>query len=59
MGDFGNLTPAFIALLVLGGQIGLPVLVLTTLRCKKLNRHSTFVNFCLTGIIYSIVFCLL
>jgi len=54
-----NLAPAFAALLALGGQILLPVLVLTTLCSKRLNRRSTFVNLCVTLILYSIVLCLL
>ncbi len=59
MGAHTYLAPAFVALLALGGQIGLPILVLTFLRCKKLNRRATYVNFCITVIIYSLVFCLL
>jgi len=59
MGEHTYLAPAFIALLALGGQVGLPILVLTFLRSKKLNRRSTFVNFCITVIIYSLVFCIL
>jgi len=59
MGYHTNLAPVFVALLALGGQIGLPVLVLTSFRSKRLNRPSTFVNFCITLIIYSLVFCIL
>jgi hypothetical protein len=59
MGQHTYLAPVFIALLALGGQIGLPILVLTFLRSKKLNRRSTFVNFCITLIIYSLAFSLL
>jgi hypothetical protein len=59
MRDYTNLLPAFVALLALGGQIGLPILVLTCLRSKRLNRHPTFVNCCVTAIIYSLVFCIL
>ena len=54
-----HLVPAFAALLALGGQVGLPILVLTCLRSKRLNLHSTFVNCCVTPIIYSLVFCIL
>ena len=54
-----QLVPAFVTLLALGGQVGLPILVLTCLRFKRLNRHSTFVNCCVTSIIYSLVFCIL
>jgi hypothetical protein len=58
MGHDG-LAPAFAALLALGGQVLLPVLILTTLYSKRLNRHSTFINFCVTLVLYSLVFCLL
>ena len=57
--DRDGLAPAFAALLALGGQILLPVLILTTLYSKRLNRRSTFVNFCITLILYSLVLCLL
>jgi len=56
---YAHLVPAFVTLLALGGQVGLPILVLTCLRFKRLNRHSTFVNCCVASIIYSLVFCIL
>jgi hypothetical protein len=56
---YAHLVPAFVTLLALGGQVGLPILVLTCLRFKRVNRHSTFVNCCITSIIYSLVFCIL
>ena len=61
MGDFSNLAPAFVALLAAGGQVGLPILILTSFRWKGpcRSRHWTFVNLCFTGIIYSVAFCLL
>lgn len=59
MGEHTYLAPAFITLLALGGQIGLPILVITFLRSKKLTRRWTFVNFCITLIIYSLAFCIL
>jgi hypothetical protein len=59
MGQHTYLAPVFIVLLALGGQIGLPILVLTFLRSKKLSRRSTFVNFCITLIIYSLAFSIL
>ena len=59
MGEHSYLAPAVIALLAIGGQVGLPILVLTLLRSKKVNRRSTFVNFCITVIIYSLVFSIL
>jgi len=54
-----NLAPAFIALLAAGGQVGLPILILTSMFSKGLKRHWTFVNLCFTEIIYSYAFCLL
>jgi hypothetical protein len=59
MNNHSDIAPAFVVLLALGGQVGLPILVFTSLRFKRLNLHSTFVNFCMTLIIYSLVFCLL
>ena len=57
--SYDGLAPASAALLALGGQVLLPILILTTLYFKRLNRHSTFVNFCVTLILYSLIFCLL
>jgi len=59
MGRHENLAPAFVTLLALGGQVGLPILVLTSLYSKRLNRLSTFINFCVTLILYSLIFCIL
>jgi hypothetical protein len=56
---YAHLVPAFVALLALGGQVGMPILILTCLRSKRLNRHSTFVNCCVASIIYSLAFCML
>ncbi|KAI0068130.1 hypothetical protein BV25DRAFT_523845 [Artomyces pyxidatus] len=57
--SIGYLAPAFAALLILGGQVGLPILVLTCFISKRLHKHATIINFCITMIIYSVVFCLL
>ncbi|KAI9512523.1 hypothetical protein F5148DRAFT_850432 [Russula earlei] len=59
MRDHAELAPAFEVLLAVGGQCGLPILVLTSLRSRRVNPSSTFVNLCLTLIIHSLVFCLL
>lgn len=37
----------------------MPILVLTFLLSKKVSRHPTIVNFCVTWILYSISYCLL
>ncbi|KAA1467986.1 hypothetical protein DENSPDRAFT_833164 [Dentipellis sp. KUC8613] len=52
-----NLVPLYAVLLILGGQAGLPLLVFTFLT-KRVHRHPTFINFCITMIIYSVIFCL-
>lgn len=40
-------------------QIGLPILILTFLFAKSVHRHRTLVNFCITWLIYSVVYSLL
>ncbi|THH13585.1 hypothetical protein EW146_g6656 [Bondarzewia mesenterica] len=57
--NLGSLVEVYTALLLVGGQAGLPIVVLTFLFSKNVHRHPTFVNFCITIIIYSIVFSLL
>lgn len=57
-----DLTPyraAFLLMLIIGGQVGLTLLVLTLLLWKGIQRHPTLINFCITWIIYSTVYCLL
>ncbi|KIJ66283.1 hypothetical protein HYDPIDRAFT_174427 [Hydnomerulius pinastri MD-312] len=53
-----HLTSVYLALLITGGQVGLPIIVLTALTCKKLSWHPTLINLCTTWIIYSIIYCL-
>ena len=53
-----DLQPLFIFLQVFGGQIGMPLFVGTLLFAPSVKRHLTLVNFCLSWIIYSIVYCL-
>jgi len=53
-----QLTPLFVTLQVIGGQVGLPLFIGTMLFSKKIKRHLMLVNFCGSWIIYSIVYCL-
>ncbi|KAL5501409.1 hypothetical protein ACEPAH_8669 [Sanghuangporus vaninii] len=48
----------FIFLQVFGGQIGMPLFIVTMLFAPSVKRHLTLVNFCASWIIYSIVYCL-
>ncbi|KAH7908006.1 hypothetical protein BJ138DRAFT_1182048 [Hygrophoropsis aurantiaca] len=56
--DLRHLSTTYLFLLVSGGQIGLPIIVFTVLYSRKLAWHPTLVNFCITWIIYSVVYCL-
>ncbi|KLO12757.1 hypothetical protein SCHPADRAFT_399713 [Schizopora paradoxa] len=49
----------FLGLQITGGQILLPLLVLTTIFSRKAPRSSVFINFCISWILYSIVYSLL
>jgi hypothetical protein len=57
--DLGHLRTAYLVLHIIGGQVGLPIMVLTFLLCKNVSRHPTLVNFCITWIVYSVSYCLL
>ena len=57
--DLSGLTPVFFAIHLAGGHIGLPILVGTFLFSKTAKRHPTIVNFCVTWIFYSVIYCLL
>ncbi|KAL5512797.1 hypothetical protein ACEPAG_3063 [Sanghuangporus baumii] len=48
----------FIFLQVFGGQIGMPLFIVTMMFAPSVKRHLTLVNFCASWIIYSIVYCL-
>ncbi|OCB92249.1 hypothetical protein A7U60_g341 [Sanghuangporus baumii] len=48
----------FVFLQVFGGQIGMPLFIVTMLFAPSVKRHLTLVNFCASWIIYSIVYCL-
>ena len=57
--DLSDLTSVFFAIHLAGGHIGLPILVATFLLSKTAKRHPTIINFCITWIIYSVIYCLL
>ncbi|KAI0361424.1 hypothetical protein OH77DRAFT_427554 [Trametes cingulata] len=57
--DLRELTPVFLAIHLIGGHIGLPLLVATFLFSKHAKRPSTIINFCIIWILYSIIYCLL
>ncbi|KAK0208783.1 hypothetical protein DFS33DRAFT_473511 [Desarmillaria ectypa] len=54
-----SLRQAFIALHIAGGQVGLPILVLTWAVSKSVVRHPTLVNLWITFVVYSISYCIL
>ncbi|KAH0838020.1 hypothetical protein J3R83DRAFT_6260 [Lanmaoa asiatica] len=56
--DLQHLTSVYLALLISGGQIGLPIVVFTASVCRKVTWHPTIINFCVTWIVYSFVFSL-
>jgi len=57
--DLSRLETAFIAVHIIGGHIGIPLLVLTFLLSKRVHTHPTLVNFCCSWILYSVAFCML
>lgn len=50
---------AFLALQIVGGHIGLPIVLIFAVFSRKVRRDPTFLNFCITWIFSSIVFSLL
>ncbi|KAK0481695.1 hypothetical protein IW261DRAFT_1093890 [Armillaria novae-zelandiae] len=54
-----SLRNAFIALHIVGGQVGLPIILLTWALSKSVVRHPTLVNLWITFIVYSISYCIL
>jgi hypothetical protein len=56
-------TPALLwltlALYIIGGHIGFPLVLITTTLLKKSSRHPTFLNLCLAWILSSISFSIL
>ncbi|KAK0198875.1 hypothetical protein F5146DRAFT_1021335 [Armillaria mellea] len=58
VGD-ASLRQAFIALHIVGGQVGLPIILLTWAFSKSVVRHPTLVNLWISFIVYSISYCIL
>ncbi|TDL26181.1 hypothetical protein BD410DRAFT_826041 [Rickenella mellea] len=58
--DVGQMTNILVALQVIGGQVALPLFVGTVLISRKLRVKTcpTLINFCITWIIYSVIYCL-
>ncbi|KAK0233653.1 hypothetical protein IW262DRAFT_1477172 [Armillaria fumosa] len=54
-----SLRHAFIALHIVGGQVGLPIILLTWAFSKSVVRHPTLVNLWIAFIVYSISYCIL
>jgi len=55
-----SLSPVWLSLHIAGGQVGLPLAVfIITVLSRSASRSLTLINFCITWIIYSIVYCLL
>ena len=49
----------YLAIQIIGGHILLPLLVITVLSKKTINRHPVFVNFCVSWIFSSVVYSML
>lgn len=56
--SLASLKPVYLALHIVGGHIGLPLLVLTFLLSKRASCHPTLMNFCIIWILYSVFYCL-
>ncbi|KAF9454108.1 hypothetical protein P691DRAFT_847985 [Macrolepiota fuliginosa MF-IS2] len=56
--NFTHLAPAYLTLLIVGGQTGLPIIIATLLISKKVTRHPTLINFFCTWVIYSVTYCI-
>lgn len=56
---FNNISSLYLACLIGGGQVGLPILIATFLFAKKVYRHPTLINFCITWVIYSVSYSML
>ncbi|KAJ7494391.1 hypothetical protein B0H11DRAFT_2392829 [Mycena galericulata] len=53
------LIAGFMFLQIFGGHFGIPLVVLTSLICKKIQRHPMLISFCAAWFIYSTSFTLL
>ncbi|KAL5533774.1 hypothetical protein ACEPAG_234 [Sanghuangporus baumii] len=49
----------YLGIQIAGGQILLPILVLTVLFSKRVKRHPVFISFCISWILSSIIYSLL
>lgn len=49
----------FVALQLAGGQVGMPIIILTYFLNKNVKRHPVLVNFWFTWMLYSVSYCLL
>ncbi|THH06286.1 hypothetical protein EW145_g4191 [Phellinidium pouzarii] len=49
----------FLGIQIAGGQILLPILVLTIIFSRKVTRHPVFINFCVSWIFSSIIYSML
>ncbi|KAG7452325.1 uncharacterized protein BT62DRAFT_298067 [Guyanagaster necrorhizus] len=58
VGD-ASLRQVFIALHIAGGQVGVPIIILTWAFSKNVVRHPTLVNLWITFVVYSISYCIL
>ncbi|KAK0505653.1 hypothetical protein EDD18DRAFT_1342019 [Armillaria luteobubalina] len=58
VGD-ASLRHAFIALHIVGGQVGLPIILLTWAFSKRVVRHPTLVNLWIAFIVYSVSYCII
>ncbi|KAF7359112.1 hypothetical protein MSAN_01252700 [Mycena sanguinolenta] len=52
------LIAGFMFLQIFGGHFGIPLLLLTSILSKKVQRHPMLINFCVTWIIYTTAFTL-
>ncbi|KAG8928438.1 hypothetical protein FRC02_006897, partial [Tulasnella sp. 418] len=50
---------AWFILLIIGGQILLPILTITMLRSNKIRRDATLINVFVTWTLFSVIMCLL
>lgn len=50
---------AFMVLQVLGGHVGMSIMLLTIFTSRKIARHSVFINFCMTWVLFSLSYTLL
>ncbi|EJD03173.1 uncharacterized protein FOMMEDRAFT_156547 [Fomitiporia mediterranea MF3/22] len=54
-----TLVGLFFAILIIGGHIGIPLILLTISLCKKLQRHPLLLGFLTSWVLYTTSFCLL